>query len=61
MNTEELIRRFGDDMEKFTLERVNLALDTVRYRRHNPTRDCMCDICRTIYEIKKELNKLKKN
>lgn len=58
MKEKELVKKFSKDIEKITLERVNIILDVVRYRRHNPKEDCMCEVCRVIQEIKEEMRKV---
>ena len=59
--TKELIRKFSDEIEQLTLKRVDIALDTIRYRRHNPEKGCACDICRLIWEIRQEIGRVFKD
>ena len=55
--TKELVQKFSKNIEEITLNQVNIALDIVRYRKHNPDKDCMCELCKTIREIKEEIKR----
>jgi len=56
--TKELIQKFSNEIEKLTLKRVDIALDVVKYREHNPTKDCFCEVCKVIWAAKNEIRKV---
>jgi len=56
--TKELIQKFSRDIEELTLKRVDIALDIIRYREHNPEKDCFCEVCKVIWAAKNEIRKV---